>query len=197
MTDFTMTTDADGVASIIWDVKSKSMNVMSTEAFATLNGLIDAALADAAVKGIIITSAKKDFAGGMDLNVIAQMRAGGAQAIFDGVMMMHKVLRKIELAGMDMKTKKGAKPIAAALPGTALAQRTAAGWQLLLRDGAGKPFAGHSGRLTVTSLIGNWRGRMDFQTNAEGRTAAYALPPPPLAILIESDGPGFAPLVME
>ena len=28
------------------------------------------------VKGVIITSGKKDFAGGMDLNVIAQMRAG-------------------------------------------------------------------------------------------------------------------------
>ncbi len=120
MTDFTMTTDADGVASIIWDVKSKSMNVMSTEAFATLNGLIDTALADAAVKGIIITSAKKDFAGGMDLNVIAKMRAGGAQAIFDGVMQMHHVLRKIERAGMDPKTLKGGKPIVAALPGTAL-----------------------------------------------------------------------------
>jgi 3-hydroxyacyl-CoA dehydrogenase/enoyl-CoA hydratase/3-hydroxybutyryl-CoA epimerase len=33
---------------------------------------------------------------------------------------MHQVLRKIELAGMDPKTKKGAKPIVAALPGTAL-----------------------------------------------------------------------------
>ena len=62
------------------------------------------ALADPGVKGIVITSGKKDFAGGMDLNVIAQMRAGGAQAIFDGVMMMHKVLRKIVLAGMDPKT---------------------------------------------------------------------------------------------
>jgi 3-hydroxyacyl-CoA dehydrogenase/enoyl-CoA hydratase/3-hydroxybutyryl-CoA epimerase len=48
------------------------------------------------------------------------MRAGGAQTIFDGVMGMHQVLRKIELAGMDPKTKKGAKPIVAALPGTAL-----------------------------------------------------------------------------
>ncbi|WP_137111675.1 3-hydroxyacyl-CoA dehydrogenase NAD-binding domain-containing protein [Rhodobacter sp. SY28-1] len=120
MTDFTMTTDADGVATITWDVQSKSMNVMSTEAFLALNGLIDQALADAAVKGIIITSGKKDFAGGMDLNVIAQMRAGGAQAIFDGVMQMHHVLRKIERAGMDPKTLKGAKPIVAALPGTAL-----------------------------------------------------------------------------
>jgi len=120
MTDFTMTTDAEGVATITWDVPSKSMNVMSTEAFMALNGLIDRALADASVKGVILTSSKKDFAGGMDLNVIARMRAGGAQAIFDGVMQMHQVLRKIERAGMDPKTLKGAKPIVAALPGTAL-----------------------------------------------------------------------------
>jgi 3-hydroxyacyl-CoA dehydrogenase/enoyl-CoA hydratase/3-hydroxybutyryl-CoA epimerase len=120
MTDFTMTTDADGVATITWDVASKSMNVMSTEAFGLLSDLVDQALADAGVKGIIITSGKKDFAGGMDLNVIARMRAGGAQAIFDGVMTMHKVLRKIERAGMDPKTLKGGKPIVAALPGTAL-----------------------------------------------------------------------------
>jgi 3-hydroxyacyl-CoA dehydrogenase/enoyl-CoA hydratase/3-hydroxybutyryl-CoA epimerase len=120
MTDFTLHSDADGVATITWDVVAKSMNVMSTEAFALLDSLIDQALADPAIKGIILTSAKKDFAGGMDLNVIAQMRAGGAQAIFDGVMQMHKVLRKIERAGMDPKTLKGGKPIVAALPGTAL-----------------------------------------------------------------------------
>ena len=120
MTDFTYAMDADGVVTLTWDVKHKSMNVMSTEAFLDLSGMVDRALADPAAKGIIITSAKKDFAGGMDLKVIAAMRAGGAQAIFDGVMGMHQVLRKIELAGMDPKTKKGAKPIVAALPGTAL-----------------------------------------------------------------------------
>ncbi len=120
MTDFTMTTDADGVATITWDVASKSMNVMSTEAFMALSGQIDQALADGSVKGVIITSGKKDFAGGMDLNVIARMRAGGAQAIFDGVMQMHQTLRKIERAGMDPKSLKGGKPIVAALPGTAL-----------------------------------------------------------------------------
>ena len=118
--DFTLATDVDGVATITWDVVAKSMNVMSTQAFSRLSDLVDQCLADPGVKGIILTSGKKDFAGGMDLNVIAQMRAGGAQAIFDGVMMMHGVLRKIELAGMDFKTKKGGKPIVAALPGTAL-----------------------------------------------------------------------------
>jgi len=120
MTDFTYAIDGDGVVTLTWDVKHKSMNVMSNAAFLALSDMIDRALADPVAKGIIITSGKKDFAGGMDLNVIAAMRAGGAQAIFDGVMGMHQVLRKIELAGMDPKTKKGGKPIVAALPGTAL-----------------------------------------------------------------------------
>ncbi len=120
MTDFTMKKDADGVAIITWDVPGKSMNVLSLDGAATLNGLIDDALADPAVKGIVITSGKKDFAGGMDLNVIAGMKASGTQGVFDGVMTLHHLLRKIELAGMDFKTKKGGKPIATALPGTAL-----------------------------------------------------------------------------
>ncbi len=121
MTDFTYATDADGVVTITWDVAAKSMNVMSQAGFIELDGMIDRALADSAVKGVIITSGKKDFAGGMDLNVIAKMRNdGGAKGIFDGVMGMHAILRKIERAGMDPKTLKGGKPIVAALPGTAL-----------------------------------------------------------------------------
>ncbi len=120
MVDFKYELGSDGVAVITWDVPEKSMNVMSMEGFALLDSFIDKALADDAVKGVVITSAKPDFAGGMDLNVIAEMREGGAQAIFDGVMQMHHVLRKIERAGMDPKTNKGGKPIATAIPGTAL-----------------------------------------------------------------------------
>ncbi|MBU3029382.1 3-hydroxyacyl-CoA dehydrogenase NAD-binding domain-containing protein [Paracoccus marinaquae] len=120
MTDFTMKKDADGVAIVTWDVPGKSMNVLSLEGAAELGGLIDEALADEAVKGIVITSGKADFAGGMDLNVIAGMKQGGAQGVFDGVMGLHRLLRKIELAGMDPKTRAGGKPIASALPGTAL-----------------------------------------------------------------------------
>ncbi|MDP2084438.1 MAG: 3-hydroxyacyl-CoA dehydrogenase NAD-binding domain-containing protein [Gemmobacter sp.] len=124
MTDFTYAVDSDGVATLTWDVASKSMNVLSLAGLAELNGHIDTALADSAVKGIIITSGKKDFAAGMDLNVLARMKADAgdepARGLFDGVMQMHAVLRKIERAGMDPKTLKGAKPIVAALPGTAL-----------------------------------------------------------------------------
>ncbi len=125
MSDFSYAVDADGVATITWDTIGKSMNVMSIEAFHDLDGMIDTALADDAVKGVIITSGKDgSFAGGMDLNIIAKMKedAGDnpAQGLFDGLMQMHAILRKIERAGMDAKTNKGGKPIVAALPGTAL-----------------------------------------------------------------------------
>ncbi len=118
--DFTYSVDADGVATIMWDTVGRSMNVMSSDGFLVLDGMVDAALKDPAVKGLIITSAKKDFAGGMDLNVLADMRKGGAQTIFDMIMGTHGILRKIERAGTDPKTLKGGKPIVAALPGTAL-----------------------------------------------------------------------------
>jgi 3-hydroxyacyl-CoA dehydrogenase/enoyl-CoA hydratase/3-hydroxybutyryl-CoA epimerase len=124
MTDFTLKTDADGVAVITWDCPDKSMNVMSFEALGELEACVDQALADDNVKGIVITAGKDSFAGGMDLNVLAKLRdeAGDdpARGVFDGVMDMHRLLRKIELAGMDVKTKKGGKPVAAALPGTAM-----------------------------------------------------------------------------
>lgn len=124
MTDFHYDVDADGIATITWDLADKSMNVLNLEGTAELDALIDKVLSDDAVKGAVITSGKKDFAGGMDLNVIKKMAemAGDnpAQGLFDGIMNFHRITRKIERAGMDAKTNKGGKPIAAALPGTAL-----------------------------------------------------------------------------
>ncbi|MEM8773759.1 MAG: 3-hydroxyacyl-CoA dehydrogenase NAD-binding domain-containing protein [Pseudomonadota bacterium] len=124
MTDFKMEKGADGVAIITWDTVGKSMNVMNQQGFYDLEALIDDALADDAVKGIILSSGKKgSFAGGMDLNIIAKMKqlAGDnpAQGLMDGIMRMHGILRKIERAGMDDKNN-GGKPIACCLPGTAL-----------------------------------------------------------------------------
>ncbi len=124
MSDFHADTDADGITTITWDVADRSMNVMSEAGLGELEALIDAALADTAVTGIVLTSAKSSFAGGMDLNVIAEMRGRNpdapAQALFDGLAQIHRFFRKIERAGMDPKTLKGGKPIVAALPGTAL-----------------------------------------------------------------------------
>lgn len=124
MTDFTLTKHDDGVAIITWDCPNKSMNVATFEAFEELEVCIDQVIAEDDIKGAIITSGKPDFAGGMDLNVLAKLRDEGgddpAENIFNGIMKMHALLRKIERAGMDPKTNKGGKPIASALPGTAM-----------------------------------------------------------------------------
>ena len=121
MTDFSYKLHDDGVAVITWDVPGKSMNVLTREAFSLVEDFIDQALADESVKGIVITSGKDSFAGGMDLNVLARikMEAGDnpAPALFDFIMNGHRILRKIERAGMDPKTNKGGKPIACAIPG--------------------------------------------------------------------------------
>ena len=74
MTIFHYDVDADGIATLTWDLPGKSMNVMTLEGLAELNDGLDKAFADEAVKGVVITSAKKDFAGGMDLNILAKMR---------------------------------------------------------------------------------------------------------------------------
>ena len=121
MTTFHYDVDADGVAVIAWDLPGKSMNVLNEEGIRELEACVDRALGDADVKGIVLTSAKADFAGGMDLNVIARMKeaagADPARGVFDGLMALHALLRKIGRAGMDPKTLKGGKPVAWASPG--------------------------------------------------------------------------------
>ncbi|MEO1493590.1 MAG: 3-hydroxyacyl-CoA dehydrogenase NAD-binding domain-containing protein [Pseudomonadota bacterium] len=128
MTDiFTLAVDSDGIATITWDLPGASMNVLNEEGVLQLDALVDQVLADETVKGTIITSGKDDFAGGMDLKVIADTKArataaGGnvAEGVFNMVMELHSVLRKIERAGADPKTNKGGKPFVWAAPGTAL-----------------------------------------------------------------------------
>ena len=118
--------DTDGIATITWDLPGASMNVLDERGIRELDAHVDAALADDGIRGVIITSAKKDFAGGMDLNVLARLREEAAQQgdpaeiIFGFVMQLHGVLRKIERAGADPKTLRGGKPFVWASPGTAL-----------------------------------------------------------------------------
>jgi 3-hydroxyacyl-CoA dehydrogenase/enoyl-CoA hydratase/3-hydroxybutyryl-CoA epimerase len=115
----------DGVAVIAWDLPGASMNVLTLEGARELDALVDRALADDAVRGAVLTSAKRDFAGGMDLKVLAGLKrvAGSdnpAEPVFAFVMDMHRLLRKIERGGADPKTLKGGKPFAWACPGTAM-----------------------------------------------------------------------------
>ncbi|NTG72405.1 3-hydroxyacyl-CoA dehydrogenase [Agrobacterium rhizogenes] len=121
-TNFTIETDADGIALVTWDMPGKSMNVFTSEVMDELNAIIDATVADAAVKGVVFTSGKSSFSGGADLSMIKSMfsfyqdekakePAGAAQKLFDLVGRMTGLLRKLETCG---------KPWVSAINGTCM-----------------------------------------------------------------------------
>ncbi len=126
MTNWKYETDGD-VAIITWDMEDRSMNVMTADVIRELDAAVDKVLADDTLKGAVITSAKNDMGGGVDLTMLAEIKATAAkeggnvgEALFGFVWALHSLYRKIEVAGADPKTKKGGKVFAAATPGTAL-----------------------------------------------------------------------------
>jgi 3-hydroxyacyl-CoA dehydrogenase/enoyl-CoA hydratase/3-hydroxybutyryl-CoA epimerase len=101
--------DADGIASISWNMTNYPMNVMNAASIAAFAETIERAINDASVKGAIITSAKRDFIAGADLKIILKLK--NADAVADFVGTLQKVMRRIETSG---------KPFVAAINGTAL-----------------------------------------------------------------------------
>ncbi len=72
-TNFTVETDADGIALVTWDMPDKSMNVFTESVLDELDAIIDVVVADTAIKGAVLTSGKKAFSGGADLTMIKAM----------------------------------------------------------------------------------------------------------------------------
>ena len=68
--NFTVETDADGIALVTWDMPDRSMNVFTVEVMDELEKIIDQVVADAGVKGAVITSGKDSFSGGADLTML-------------------------------------------------------------------------------------------------------------------------------
>ena len=71
--NFTIETDADGIALITWDMPDKSMNVFTVEVMDELEALLKQTVEDAAIKGVVFTSGKSSFSGGADLTMIRGM----------------------------------------------------------------------------------------------------------------------------
>ena len=100
---------ADGIAVIAWNMADRAMNVLNDESVAAFAATVEAAIKDAAVKGVIITSKKRDFLAGADLTRLGRdVDAAGLTAF---TMRFHALLRGMEKSG---------KPFCAALNGTAL-----------------------------------------------------------------------------
>ncbi|MEM1275243.1 MAG: FAD-dependent oxidoreductase [Pseudomonadota bacterium] len=121
---FALSTDQDGIATLTWDLPGARMNVLTEAGILELEDKIPALIADDTVRGVILTSGKADFAGGMDLPTILTYKRRAlasdrpAEMLFSFTMRMHALLRMIERGGMDPKTLKGGKPFVWAAPGT-------------------------------------------------------------------------------
>ncbi|KQP50418.1 MULTISPECIES: 3-hydroxyacyl-CoA dehydrogenase NAD-binding domain-containing protein [unclassified Methylobacterium] len=123
LTNFRFETDADGIALATWDMPGRSMNVITAQVMAELHQIIDAVVADAAVKGCVITSGKDSFSGGADLTMLQGLgreyeklkaKSGEEEAMrhfFEESRQLTLVFRKLETCG---------KPFAAAVNGLCL-----------------------------------------------------------------------------
>jgi 3-hydroxyacyl-CoA dehydrogenase/enoyl-CoA hydratase/3-hydroxybutyryl-CoA epimerase len=103
------TVDAEGIATVEFDYPDKQQNILNAGSIAAWGAAMQKALADPAVKGIVLASAKKDFIAGGDL---AELSGATDPAAFHAAISgTHKLMRGIELGG---------KPVAAAINGTTL-----------------------------------------------------------------------------
>src|ERR1700760_1248162 len=78
--NFKTETDADGIALVTWDIPGRSMNVLDTATIEELGAIVDQTTADAAVKGVVITSGKEAFSAGADLSMLEGMNHAFAAA---------------------------------------------------------------------------------------------------------------------
>jgi 3-hydroxyacyl-CoA dehydrogenase/enoyl-CoA hydratase/3-hydroxybutyryl-CoA epimerase len=107
MVDYTV--DADGIATLTWNVADRPMNVLNTDSIAAFGAAVNRAVADAAVRGVIVASARPEFLAGGDLEFIRTISS--AQQSMDITGPLSATLRRIETSG---------KPFVAAINGTAL-----------------------------------------------------------------------------
>ena len=121
--NFTLDTDADGIALVTWDMAGRSMNVLDVKTIEELGTIVEQVIADAAVKGVVVTSAKDTFSGGADLTLLeslsrtftematSQGEEAAAAKLFEESRKLSQIYRRIETGG---------KPWVAAINGTAL-----------------------------------------------------------------------------
>ncbi|MBX3477491.1 MAG: enoyl-CoA hydratase/isomerase family protein [Brevundimonas sp.] len=114
MENFKIDVDADGVATIVFDVPNRSMNTLTASVMQEIPQWVERVKTDDAIKGAVLTSGKASgFCAGADLGDMASGMLGGAdlQAAYDAGWRLNGALRALETCG---------KPIAAAINGLAL-----------------------------------------------------------------------------
>ena len=122
MKNFQLDKDADGILLVTFDMPDRSMNVLNMSSMGEIGELIEMIKTDESITGAVITSGKKAFCAGADLeemggnlaNAQKQMAKdpeGGKKALFENVYKLNQLFRDLETCG---------KPVAGALNGLAL-----------------------------------------------------------------------------
>ena len=105
--------DADGIALLTIDIPGKPVNVITPQFQAELAAAVDRVATDGTIRGLIITSAKRDFMAGADLKDLVTACERGLSAVeatrFSSE--LNALYRRLETCG---------KPVAAAINGLAL-----------------------------------------------------------------------------
>jgi 3-hydroxyacyl-CoA dehydrogenase/enoyl-CoA hydratase/3-hydroxybutyryl-CoA epimerase len=70
---FTLDVDSDGLALVTWNSPGRSMNVIDPAVKDELAAIVEQVAADAAIKGVVITSGKDSFCAGADLTMLENM----------------------------------------------------------------------------------------------------------------------------
>ena len=121
----------DGIVLATMDLPGHSMNVLNDDLAVPLGGLADLLEQDASVKGLILTSGKKDFLAGADVDRLRALK--DAQEAFDESMRFKAFMRRIERSG---------KPVVAVIQGMCLGGglEIAMGchWRIVVDDGKAK-----------------------------------------------------------
>lgn len=114
MTDSTIryVKDADGIVTLVLDDPAQSANTMNEGFIVSLREVVDRLTAERdTIAGVVVTSAKKTFFAGGDLNDILKSRAGQAEAVMANADRIKGPLRRLETLG---------RPVVAAIGGAAL-----------------------------------------------------------------------------
>ncbi|MGE5622287.1 MAG: enoyl-CoA hydratase-related protein, partial [Bacillota bacterium] len=101
--------DADNIVTLTIDMPGRSMNVLNDELTEPFGRAIAAIEADQGIRGVIITSGKKEFLAGADIDKLYRLTE--PQQAFDMAQQFKALLRRLERCG---------RPVVAALNGTAL-----------------------------------------------------------------------------
>jgi 3-hydroxyacyl-CoA dehydrogenase/enoyl-CoA hydratase/3-hydroxybutyryl-CoA epimerase len=171
---------SDGIVTVTLDDPGRSANTMNDRYKSAMGECVDALVKDKDnIPGVIITSAKKTFFAGGDLDTLIKATPADAPAVFQSVTEVKAQLRRLETLG---------KPVVAAMNGAALGGGLEIGLATHHRIGLDAPgvvyglpevtlglLPGGGGVTRITRLLGIAAGFMNVLAQGQRHKPAKAL----------------------